>query len=44
MSGKDEGHYPTVIEGEVKDGQLMITVHNIYTGSVQETVIIKKKR
>ena len=43
MTGKNEKHFPTVIEGEVKDGKLVITIHNIYTGAVQETVSIKRR-
>jgi hypothetical protein len=44
MSGENKKHFPTVIEGEVRDGQLVITVHNIYTGTVQETITISKRR
>lgn len=44
MTGKNEKHFPTVMEGEVKDGRLVITIHNIYTGKVQETVTISKRR
>ena len=29
--------FPTVIEGEVRDSQLHITVHNLLTGQVQDT-------
>ena len=43
MTGENEGHYPTVIDGEVKDGKLVVTIHNIYKGSVQETVSFKKR-
>ena len=43
MTGENEGHYPTVIDGEVKDGKLVVTIHNIYTGKVQETVSFKKR-
>ena len=32
-----EGRFPTVIEGEVKDRKLKITVHNILTGKVQDS-------
>ena len=44
MTGKNEGHYPTVIDGEVRDGKLVVTIHNIYKGTVQETVTISKRR
>lgn len=43
MSGENKGHYPTVIEGEVKEGKLVVTIHNIYTGQVQETVSFKRR-
>ena len=33
----DENIYPTVVEGKVEDGKLLVTVHNIMTGKVQET-------
>lgn len=29
--------FPTVIEGQVKDGRLAITIHNLRTGKVQDT-------
>ncbi|MBR5394474.1 MAG: metallophosphoesterase [Bacteroidaceae bacterium] len=44
MTGKEEGHFPTVIDGEIVNGKLVITVHNIYSGEVCETVTISKKR
>lgn len=44
MDGENAKHFPTVIEGEVRDGKLLITVHNIYTGQVQETLTIAKRR
>ena len=31
-----DGHFPTVIEGIVRDGQLEITVHNLLTDAVQD--------
>ena len=37
MNPKYEGRFPTVIEGEVRDGQLHITVHNLISGEVQQT-------
>lgn len=33
--------YPTVIEGEVSGGRLILTVHNIYSGEVQERIEIR---
>ena len=36
--------YPTVIEGEVKGGRLHITVHNILTGEIQDTVSFAPRR
>ena len=43
--------YPTVIEGEVHDAQLHITIHNLLSGNVQQALAIaprairqKKKR
>ncbi|MBR3857855.1 MAG: metallophosphoesterase [Bacteroidaceae bacterium] len=44
MTGKSEGHFPTVIEGEVRDGKLVVTVHNIYTGNVCGTVTFGNPR
>ena len=44
MSGRNKANFPTVIEGEVKDGKLVITVHNILTGEVRETLTISKRR
>jgi hypothetical protein len=44
MMGKSEGHFPTVIEGEVRDGKLVVTVHNIYTGNVCGTVTFGNPR
>ena len=32
----NENEYPTVMEGRIVDGQLQITVHNIFTGSVMD--------
>ncbi len=37
MDPSKEGRFPTVIEGEVKDRKLKITVHNILTGKVQDS-------
>ena len=38
-----EDRYPTVIEGEVKGGRLKVTVHNLRTGTVQETLSFKAR-
>ena len=32
----NDNEYPTVMEGRIVDGQLQITVHNIFTGSVMD--------
>jgi len=44
MTGKTEGHFPTVIEGEVREGKLIVTVHNIYSGEVCGTVTFPGRR
>ena len=36
--------FPTVIEGEVRDGQLFITIHNLVTGDVQETITFSPRK
>ena len=36
--------FPTVIEGEVRDGALTVTVHNLLTGQVQETFTFKPRK
>lgn len=38
------GRYPTVIEGEVKGNQLLITIHNLLSGEVQETLTFSKRK
>lgn len=38
-----ETNYPTVIEGKVEGGRLNITVHNIFTGQVQDTLSFKPR-
>ena len=38
-----EEDYPTVIEGTVKGNKLHITVHNVFTGKVQETLTFDRK-
>ena len=43
MTGKNEGHFPTVIDGEVRNGKLVVTVHNIYTGRVCGTVTFSRR-
>ena len=43
MTGKNEGHFPTVIDGEVRNGKLVVTVHNIYTGRVCGTVTFPRR-
>ena len=42
MDKKDK--FPTVIEGEVRDGALMVTVHNLLSGEVQETFTFKPRK
>lgn len=42
MSGK--GHFPTVIEGKVENGNLLITVHNLLTGQVEDTFKIQPRK
>ena len=44
MSGKSKGSFPTVIEGEVRDGKLVVSVHNIYSGTIQDTRTVGKRR
>ncbi len=39
----NQEEYPTVMEGRVVDGQLQITVHNIFTGSVMETKYFSRR-
>ena len=36
--------YPTVIEGEVKDNQLYVTVHNVLSGEVVQTFAFSKRK
>ncbi len=38
-----ERNFPTVIEGKVEGGRLNITVHNVMTGQVQETLSFKPR-
>ena len=35
--------FPTLIEGEVKGGKLVVTVHNLLSGKVQETLEFKRR-
>lgn len=44
MSGKTAGHFPTVIEGEVREGKLVVTIHNIHSGDVCGTVTFPRRR
>ena len=44
MDPGKEGRFPTVIEGEVKNGKLNVTVHNILTGQVQDTFTFSPRR
>ena len=37
-------HFPTVVEGKVSDGRLMVTVHNILTGKVQDTFFFDSRK
>ena len=40
---KEKG-FPTVMEGSVRDGQLRITVHNIFTGQVQDSFTFDRRK
>lgn len=40
---KNKSLFPTVIEGEVRDKHLHITIHNLLTGDVQETFEFAKR-
>lgn len=40
---KDKKLFPTVIEGEVRDKRLHITVHNLLTGKIQDTFDFAKR-
>lgn len=44
MDASRKGRYPTVIEGEVRDGQLHITVHNLLSGEVQQTMTFARRK
>ena len=44
MDPTRKGRFPTVIEGEVKDNQLCITVHNLLSGEVQQTMTFSKRK
>lgn len=44
MTGKTAGHFPTVINGEVKEGKLIVTIYNIYSSDICGTVTISKRR
>lgn len=36
--------FPTVIEGEVEDGELKVRVHNMFTGKVEATHVFKSRK
>lgn len=44
MDSTQKGKFPTVIEGEVKDDKLHITVHNILSGKIQQTMTFARRR
>ena len=44
MKGLDGVHFATVIEGEVKDGKLVISVHNLCRGEVYDKVTFSNPR
>jgi len=45
IDGKQNNHaFPTVIEGEVREGQLHIIVHNLVTGKVQESLTFDARK
>lgn len=37
-------HYATVIEGKVTRGRLAVMIHNLRTGTIQETLVFKPRR
>lgn len=41
---EDSGKFPTVIEGTVRDGRLVITVHNLVTGAVHDCFSFEPRR
>ena len=44
MDITQKGKFPTVIEGEVKDNQLCITIHNLLSGEVEQTMTFSKRK
>ena len=44
MAGKDGVHFATVIDGEVRDGKLVISVHNLTNGTVCTSVTFSNRR
>ena len=44
MDASQKGKFPTVIEGEVRDGKLHITVHNLLSGEVQQTLTFNRRK
>ena len=43
-SNESPEQFPTVIEGEVKDGSLVVTVHNLRTSKVQDTFTFRPRK
>ena len=41
---KEGPGFPTVIEGEVQRGKLRMTVHNIFSGQVQDVFEFEPRR
>ena len=44
MDASQKGKFPTVIEGEVRDGKLHITVHNLLSGEVQQILTFNRRK
>lgn len=44
MDGKNDKAYPTVMDGYVRDGKLVVDVHNIYTGMLQASHAFTPRR
>ena len=43
-SDEQPGQFPTVIEGEVKDKTLLVTIHNLRTRKVQDTFTLSPRK
>ena len=43
-SDEQPGEFPTVIEGEVKDGALIVTIHNLRTHKVQDAFTFRPRK